>query len=356
MAKSGPTKGVNAKGVAKAQNLPKSVAGNGAPSVFAAFMPHDIETLAKIVIGSQGYTPQCPCNPDGSLGLKDKVPHELRLATAFLDLLGRRWDDNKAKEICGGKHDSKSQALVMAKQKIKPLGLLGTHFKKPLKYMDDEKEIVISAKTVETCVTKRMSRAFFNRLLSNKPLGRPYGPKEGIGLSSLAELYGKQEFKIKISELKTLEKTIRIRLGKHLPSMFYKELVGVISQSTLYDPSEEDSLDDPRTPLEFYNRKKTMPLQDIASEDPECELAKKLAEVQSDHFKYGFTSREQLADALQLSISELASEVCISQEGYFFVGDYNQITPKPDKPIHFIAACAPDFKGNDCFWSLRCAT
>ena len=48
-----------------------------------------------------------------------------------------------------GKHDSKSQALVMAKQKIKPLGLLGTHFKKPLKYMDDEKEIVISAKTVE---------------------------------------------------------------------------------------------------------------------------------------------------------------------------------------------------------------
>ena len=60
-------------GVAKAQNLPKSVAGNGAPSVFAAFMPHDIETLAKIVIGSQGYTPQCPCNPDGSLGLKDKV-------------------------------------------------------------------------------------------------------------------------------------------------------------------------------------------------------------------------------------------------------------------------------------------
>eukprot|EP01062_Namystynia_karyoxenos_P083513 TRINITY_DN9611_c0_g1_i1.p1 TRINITY_DN9611_c0_g1~~TRINITY_DN9611_c0_g1_i1.p1 ORF type:complete len:1039 (+),score=262.29 TRINITY_DN9611_c0_g1_i1:83-3199(+) len=62
---------------------------------------------------------------------------------------------------------------------------------------------------------------------------------------------------------------------------------------------------------------------------------------------YGFESREMACETADLSLAELATNVCLSQSGYFFVdgsgGGANLICPKPPQPLIFLSATGIDF-------------
>eukprot|EP01062_Namystynia_karyoxenos_P012328 TRINITY_DN1442_c2_g1_i1.p1 TRINITY_DN1442_c2_g1~~TRINITY_DN1442_c2_g1_i1.p1 ORF type:complete len:1097 (+),score=303.99 TRINITY_DN1442_c2_g1_i1:82-3291(+) len=62
---------------------------------------------------------------------------------------------------------------------------------------------------------------------------------------------------------------------------------------------------------------------------------------------YGFESRVAAQHAISSSLVELATHVCLSQRGYFFVdgkdGAQNQLVQKPPEPVTFLCATGLDF-------------
>eukprot|EP01065_Artemidia_motanka_P022316 TRINITY_DN26519_c0_g1_i1.p1 TRINITY_DN26519_c0_g1~~TRINITY_DN26519_c0_g1_i1.p1 ORF type:complete len:1051 (+),score=254.40 TRINITY_DN26519_c0_g1_i1:45-3197(+) len=62
---------------------------------------------------------------------------------------------------------------------------------------------------------------------------------------------------------------------------------------------------------------------------------------------YGFETRQQAQQAAAQSLAELATGMCLSQQGYFFVngadGCQNQLCPRPPQAITFLSATGIDF-------------
>ena len=69
--------------------------------------------------------------------------------------------------------------------------------------------------------------------------------------------------------------------------------------------------------------------------------------VQAESTQYGFTSKEHARLTLTKSMSELSTEICVSQQGFFFTSgiedDHNQICEKTQHRITFLAAPGMDF-------------
>ena len=69
--------------------------------------------------------------------------------------------------------------------------------------------------------------------------------------------------------------------------------------------------------------------------------------VQAESTHYGFTSKEHARLTLTKSMSELSTEMCVSQQGFFFTSgidsDHNQICEKTQHRITFLAAPGMDF-------------
>eukprot|EP00756_Hemistasia_phaeocysticola_P056865 Hpha_TRINITY_DN3350_c0_g1::TRINITY_DN3350_c0_g1_i2::g.172369::m.172369 len=72
-----------------------------------------------------------------------------------------------------------------------------------------------------------------------------------------------------------------------------------------------------------------------------------LDNVQKNARDYGFESKSAAQQACSLSLVELATQVCLSQRGYFFVdgrnGNQNQIVSRPPEPVVFLSATGIDF-------------
>ena len=69
--------------------------------------------------------------------------------------------------------------------------------------------------------------------------------------------------------------------------------------------------------------------------------------VQAESTQYGFTSKEHARLTLTKSMSELSTEMCVSQQGFFFTsgidGGHNQICERTQQPVTFLAAPGMDF-------------
>eukprot|EP01059_Diplonema_ambulator_P005417 TRINITY_DN15151_c2_g1_i1.p1 TRINITY_DN15151_c2_g1~~TRINITY_DN15151_c2_g1_i1.p1 ORF type:complete len:552 (+),score=75.89 TRINITY_DN15151_c2_g1_i1:57-1712(+) len=76
-------------------------------------------------------------------------------------------------------------------------------------------------------------------------------------------------------------------------------------------------------------------------------FAKWVENVLDNPGSYGFTTSEDARRTLSMSLTELSTEVCISQKGYFFTSGarphHNIISPKPAHPITFLSAPGIDF-------------
>mmetsp|Transcript_143485 Transcript_143485/g.250451 ORF Transcript_143485/g.250451 Transcript_143485/m.250451 type:complete len:1549 (-) Transcript_143485:370-5016(-) len=325
------------------------------------------KTLLEAIVTAREFDFNCPvrCAPK-PLSLKTEVPHEFRLATTFLHQLGRNYAEG-----CfpvQGDWDRPNDSQV----------IWSVALREPLDQLPEGNEIVIDAAHVAKCIVdrpkqeclpeeRRTGSELLQALLSDAPLKRPFGPERGINKKSVADLYGPGKFVIDVKELQKLERSTRIRLGRHLPSQFYRELVRILCngqrehepklkwtawQSWPQTPGGPQARAVPQTPVMFYYHYKATPFAEFlaAAKDRnsrsdlgQCRLAELLLRVELNPYDFGFSSIEDFTSLLQLSQVELASEVCISQEGYFFVDGDNQITKRPKRAIHFVVATAPDF-------------
>jgi|EP00670_Eutreptiella_braarudii_P019923 ankyrin repeat protein len=353
----------DAKEVARPIPLPGKFDGDLAV-VFANEIPRDIERLLQPIQDSRGFSPNNPCGTgDRERSLRTEVPHELRLASTFIDLLGRNWQE--ADEIVAW--DERDQGVWGYLP-----GLHNIELKKPLHSLDDKMLITISHETVENGVKLRPSapavkertqgaafegRRLLDKLLSTKELNRSFGPKTGLGEVggrdpfTIADLYGRKEFTIEVGEIKKLERSARIRLGRHLPSEFYKQMVDIIGCRRLnIGSATEYQIWGPKTNVQYYRQLLNVPFSQIVDAEPPeaysgCKLQDLLRRAKRNPYKVGFNSKTEFDEMMLMSLEELSSEVCISQEGYFLVDKDNQIAPKPSRPIHFVSACAVDFAG-----------
>jgi len=322
-----------------------------------------------------------------ALHRKKMFPHHKRLATCFLDQLGR-----------AGSRESPPPDTVYHVPELRLEEKLRDR-------TDDKTQVVISAEEVEK-VSERFRAAGRRDEVFERTTGSTCGPPA-------RDIYGTGEFKILVEELKRLETSTRLTTGPGLPPRFitelckrttdkdsiwffslcrsvplrecseerrWKELAGLYGDrlkqeeekveeltrtrkqieeqiergESPHGKPEEDVLgnhdwdahqrllwrDNSKTHLEYLGR--TDDMKRVSST-----FCTWLSQVLQSYGEYGFRSREDAEDTVSQSLTELCSSVCVSQQGYFFVdgagGSANQICEKPPQPITFLSAAGLDF-------------
>ena len=322
------------------------------------------------------------CFNNASVGDPARLyPHRKRPAHALLSMLGRTTRGGGREDIEPGlPHVELAPRLLEAG--------------------DDLREIVLSAATIDA-VSAEEKRAG----LSPDPYIDGDGDGDGDGPSA-REVYGTEEFRITIAEVKRLARSTYVATASGIPIKFFQELVRFTSRKELQlfwsahravplclvgDPAEEAKL---RAVLSEEVRSNTARLEQEVGDGPAAELerhrwrtrklkaARFLAdgllgggggggeEEESDGharlyrslveqldawrqhvllFPYdlGFSSSADAKAALGKSLTEIGTGVCVSQLGFFLVdgcrGGHNQLTPKTPQPVTFLFASGIDF-------------
>ena len=288
--------------------------------------------------------------------------HRKRPAHVLLSLLGRTSD---RREIEPGVHH------------IELLPKLGSR-------VDDKTEVIINHEIIDS-----ISRDEHN---SGFSLDADFGDLEG---PTAADIYGTEEFKITIAELKRLSRSTFTNIASQIPRRFLSELVEFTSvpeyqlfwsvhrATPLIDIGTEAEENKLQRILEGELLSLTMTLQRLSKEHSKKDLAKDMYEylikekktkaqltavcndelmtsplfkkfqgwrrhvLQSSHM-LGFPSPTDAKATLDQTLAEISTAICVSQQGYFLVdgcdGSHNQLAKCTPQPVTFLTATAIDFR------------
>eukprot|EP01065_Artemidia_motanka_P032297 TRINITY_DN39311_c0_g1_i1.p1 TRINITY_DN39311_c0_g1~~TRINITY_DN39311_c0_g1_i1.p1 ORF type:complete len:935 (+),score=162.22 TRINITY_DN39311_c0_g1_i1:86-2890(+) len=288
----------------------------------------------------------------------DAYPLCFRLASVLLDQLGR--DDDRRERVAG----------------VPRVGLkseLGT----------SDERVVISAETVQ-------------KFADSGRLADPTWEELGATAPTPEELWGTGEFSVTRGRLQELLDSTQVVTSKNMPPRFYAELVGK------FTAREEN--------LRFFFSRRHVPLIKVGDEETERTLLERARETLSDGLRdlekleagdgprwrvmawqsrvrqaranlahleqetvanrattrkfarwrkdveaqwraYKFASEADCRAILRLSLTELSTDVCVSQQGYFMVhgcgGSVNQVAPATPETVTFLSAAGIDFCTRD---------
>ena len=280
----------------------------------------------------------------GSFDADRLFPVSMRPAATFLELLGR--DANRYEVVEGVPHVSLLQSLAQ---------------------QEGDKDLTLCAAEIAK-----------------------YGDKPGV---PTADIFGVKEFSISHEELHRLERTTRVLLTQDIPPQFYVELcrlttdathakffsylrsvpLGVMSSECEWDSVVEfaklrhqegteevqkmeaeggDDWDRYVSETSIVNSAQQMQyfLEREAGSSVQVSAAAweaLLSTIRECPRRHGFVSEEHLAYVFSLSLTELCTGVCISQEGYYFVDGcgetMNQLCERTPDPVVFLSAPGLDF-------------
>eukprot|EP00668_Euglena_longa_P000955 GGOE01001146.1.p1 GENE.GGOE01001146.1~~GGOE01001146.1.p1 ORF type:complete len:763 (+),score=144.16 GGOE01001146.1:330-2291(+) len=288
-------------------------------------LPHELETILHQVAGfALGYP---ATNKSGaSYSLQNQVPFQLRMTTAFLAALGRNPNDKFTIVKTGEGH------YEFKPDETEPQGLRWVSLRTPLK--DLKHPIRWSSRNAEAWLRKWYTSPVITECMSN------------LQVDSLEDIFGAGEYDIHPSKLVEFEQSTRIVVGKHLPPFFYRALLsltGDVHYIHYFWQTKSFALNNFLDPELLQN--KTLASNPFAR-DLMNDLLRKVVDCPPD---YGFRDAAHVGYTLERSLTELSTSVVISQEGYFLLGNYNQIVePTPRTvPILFLATAAIDFDEPD---------
>ena len=296
-----------------------------------------VRALSPVALRACAFQFMNICPPSGEVknaqsfnGEATHFPHEQRLAGVFLQQLGRT--DERAELVEGV-----------------PDVVLET----PLSDMDPRRAVALSASTVNAAV------------------------------------FGDGAWQTDVAELQRCEKSTRVVLSADLPPRFYSALMELstnprhaeffgtfrsVPLCKLAHPSSRagvlamlelrlaDSNDDLKKLADtdlweryvadtaIHNSVRginylTSPASTLDSSI--CETSLFLKRVSASPSDFGFRTRAHLGRTLSLSLTELCTGVCVSQEGYYFVdgtgSTMNQLAPLTPDPVVFLSAPGLDF-------------
>ena len=276
----------------------------------------------RVISRSAKFKPTHPAVCNGrEFSLRDDVNPKLRLGVLFLRKIGR---------------DTRASAMQVKSSK----GHYEYEDQHPEWTLDGLPNVKLSRDLMCACPASAQEMITISADQLQSSLGanaekelswvghRRSGP---MGVSHCREIYGAGRFELKPSELRKLAQSTRIYTGADLPTMFWLRLVGITSQDSL---------------IQYYHDRNAIPLAWMASQSHPYKLGSWIRELCSSpklRHEYGFQSDKQFLRTINQSLTELSTQVCISQYGYFFSGNDNQIAPKPDVPILFLSAPGIDF-------------
>eukprot|EP00756_Hemistasia_phaeocysticola_P004107 Hpha_TRINITY_DN12637_c0_g1::TRINITY_DN12637_c0_g1_i1::g.49716::m.49716 len=327
-----------------------------------------------------------------ALHVKKMVPHHKRLATCFLEQLGR---DPVPATTTSDRRDAPDTVYHVPELRL-PQRLRDR--------TDHGSKVIISAAQVER-VSERARSAGCRDEVYERHCGDGVGP-------TAEDIYGPLEFLITVGELKQLENSTRLATGPGLPPRFvtelckrtthkeaiwffslcrsiplcecgqesrWRQLAALYEERLQLEATKVEEL--ARTRMEISQRiergedigkppedelgncdwdthqrllwrdNSAAHLQYLGRKDEMHQVSKGFCQwldhVVETYAEYGFRSREEAADTVSQSLTELCTSVCVSQQGYFFVdgsgGSANQICEKPAQSITFISAAGLDF-------------
>eukprot|EP01065_Artemidia_motanka_P036983 TRINITY_DN4508_c2_g1_i1.p1 TRINITY_DN4508_c2_g1~~TRINITY_DN4508_c2_g1_i1.p1 ORF type:complete len:675 (+),score=194.88 TRINITY_DN4508_c2_g1_i1:143-2167(+) len=320
------------------------------------------------------------------------VPHHKRLATCFLEQLGRRPTPATTRSMRQGAPDT-----VYHVPELRLPVLLRDR-------SDERTRVCVSASEVER-VSRRAREEGCRDEVYEDLCGKESEP-------DALDIYGPGEFVIDVGELKQLEASARVCTGPGLPPRFWVELCArttrrenvwffslcrSVALCRLADESTWQELQQIyRDRLDLESRKADELCQQraevygkiVAGEDlgkppadvlgmrdwdvhqrllwrdnsaAHLEYLQKtdamrevsrsfvgwLETVAKSPIEYGFSSERQARETMSRSLTELCTSACVSQQGHFFVdgisGSANQICAKPAQPVTFLSAAGLDF-------------
>ena len=147
-------------------------------------------------------------------------------------------------------------------------------------------------------------------------------------VSSLEDIFGPGEYKICPKDLFQLEQSTTITTSPLLPPHFYRALLAITGDARY---------------IQYFFDVKSVPLHNfLLPGTPEPAMASNavaraaltalLERVTTSSVDYGFADHAQLQETLSQSLTELSTNVVISQQGHFLVGNHNQMEiPTPQQ-------------------------
>eukprot|EP00667_Euglena_gracilis_P007457 EG_transcript_7535 len=309
-------------------------------------LEHMDPRFQAVIEETSGFGQTYPAKCNGKeFSLQNEVHWRYRLATLFLHKIGRdsRVTDNV--KSSRGHYEYETQnaedcAALPGLPNVKLINELRSSSGRCLSTPHDM--IVISASELDAMVRKLHGPEQVGKDLGEWPGWSGINPKvapitrlqSGLGLQSSREIFGSGEFRISWQEVCALAETTKIYTGADLPPKFFLRLAGVVSRDNV---------------VEYYYHRKAIPLAWMATSQSGqqlCGVGQFIADLLPDPKKqrdYGFRSTEHFKQTIQQSLTELSTQVCVSGQGHFFVGNDNQIQAKPDVPVTFLSAPGIDF-------------
>ena len=288
------------------------------------FSAHTIPPEYQGIISSSAkfkLTYPAVCNGK-EFSLQNEVHPRLRLANLFLKVIGRDlraadWYVKSAK----GHYEYENQRPDWEMGGL-PNVKLNRDVMCPCLYAV-RSPVVISAEALHTALDPKKMVEYLRFV--------GYENSEPLDVSHCREIYGEGCFELTPRELRALAQSTRIYTGVDLPPLFWLRLVGITSKDSL---------------IQYYNDRKAIPLAWMATNSQVCKVGawiKELCGSRQQRRKYGFKSDARFLRTIKQSLTELSTQVCIVQDGYFFSRADNQIAPKPPCPILFLSAPGIDF-------------
>eukprot|EP00668_Euglena_longa_P001367 GGOE01001620.1.p1 GENE.GGOE01001620.1~~GGOE01001620.1.p1 ORF type:complete len:1871 (-),score=629.58 GGOE01001620.1:50-5662(-) len=304
-------------------------------------VPH----FQEIIDATAAFDASFPAKCNGrTFSLQNEVHYRFRLASLFLHKIGRdsRVTDNV--KSSKGHYEYPAQTAHECVQlpglpnvKLTNIDELRPTYGRPLSTPSSE-DIIISAKELDEMCLKlygpKQTREMWDWPGWTSIYSDGVRLKKGIQVSSCTEIFGTEEFCLSRQEVRRLMETTKVYTGADLPSRFFLHLVGITSRDNL---------------VEYYCNRKAIPLAWMAtahSDQQLCHVGQFVADLLADPLlqqEYGFRSTEHFKQTIQQSLTELSTQVCWAGQGYFFVGNHNQIQPKTHFPVTFLSAPGIDF-------------
>eukprot|EP01064_Diplonema_japonicum_P009727 TRINITY_DN17188_c0_g1_i1.p1 TRINITY_DN17188_c0_g1~~TRINITY_DN17188_c0_g1_i1.p1 ORF type:complete len:2100 (+),score=443.57 TRINITY_DN17188_c0_g1_i1:71-6370(+) len=340
----------------------------------------NVNEFAKCVIKSDTPQEGYDYKTHRSLDKKRMLPVTLRPAYTFLSLLGR------------DVHNRKGPGELYY--------LPSCRLKQCILTQPSGEMIEISAGTME-----KVHRNEFSD--SKDQLEEYFDLEKGRNWAAypdLSQLYGRAVFKISKGEIQQLVRSTKIVTSSLLPLAFYKELVGRFTAAkeyavffSIFDATplsviaewgdectkqmdviradvvkHERNIESPNV-AHFCPAKQTKKAERIRYRNKillaikqqymelinnkeeiarlQAEFASWVKKVREKHYEFHFDSKRHAHLTLGKSLAELATEICISQRGYFFTsgvdGRHNHIAPKSAGRVTFISAAGLNFSSLD---------
>eukprot|EP00667_Euglena_gracilis_P001602 EG_transcript_1606 len=254
--------------------------------------------------------------------LQNRVPYEIRLATAFFAMIGRNESDKTNLVKSGAGHWEFSPVEKEC------IGLPTVRLVHPLS--DLKRDIVFNANVAEEWLRKWFGGDVITQKLQE------------ANARSVQDIFGDGEMFISRQRLQRLNATYTVRLAPAFPVAFYKALVKVLA----VDPNVQYFWENKAVTLQELHKR---PAEEASNPQAQKQFIRLMDAVAESKELFGFRSAAQFRDIVEQSMTELSTTVVIAGEVVFLSGNHGQITPLiPTQPnILLVSTAGVDFDEPD---------